>query len=92
MSAIIHQFQQATGNERASILKDDSNVELLVQAVIEELQADSSESYKLVILLSVLEENAAILLHKADRSVLHYTVTSLPLSLTVFASLLPLLH
>jgi hypothetical protein len=66
--SVIQQFLQATAGERESILKDDNNIDLLVTSILEDLQdPDISESYKVVILVSVLEVNSTILLSKSER-------------------------
>lgn len=68
MSSVTQQFLQASGDERASILRDDANLDLLVSAILDDLQdPDCPESYKVVILVSVLEENVLSLLSNAER-------------------------
>lgn len=70
MSSVIQQFLQATSGEKASILKDDGNIDLLVAAIIDDLQdTEGSERYKVVVLVSVLEENIVTLLSKPERFV-----------------------
>lgn len=70
--SVIQQFLQASVGEKESILRDDSNIDLLVTSIIEDLQdPDCPESLKVVILVSVLEANATVLLSKSER----YTIT-----------------
>lgn len=65
--SVIYQFISTTDEEKSGILSDDKNLEVMVNAITEELNSDSEDETHKFLLLVVLEENASHLLAKQER-------------------------